>query len=604
MSRCNNSYAPTLVDPRTLSGGSVSLWGYEEPVVGLGDFSWVPYYPPAYDAPDTIGHPDGAGNAPGAPAFDYSTPLSPYIASGGTITPVQVEDPPTLDEQSPDYVAPDKPGAFTELQPGMDVIDVPSVEDAPSVAISALPAISDPSEINAITIDDFDGIRPNTDITIPTLDISYDPGAYSDTILDETVVEIRRMLGGDIGIPDSVWQQIYYRFFDREEESIYRSIEEANTEISANGWSGFGGTLNKAIRDAQQRGQNARSAANREVMIKRADLEMESIKFAITQGVAAEQIYASIFTAVEDARYKAADLEGRLAIQFLQYQVAVINAQITAFQADAEIYRTVLETKVAQLDAEIKKESLNLEVDKTRLMVIDTEIKGLALQIDRHNSQISGVAQKISGEQLKFGKYSGLLNGYSEYVKLHGFEFDRYKTEMDGESIKGGFYKNIVQAHSEEIKGWLGTVEAEGIRVDAEIKTLAHDINRMTGDVQRFAVESQSEVGRLNVRSSFFDSEVRAHGSDVSNFGVKADLYKTDSQAYMENARAIASNNVEAVRMLAQQMEAIQTMSLSAEETIARVNGQIEASRIGQFSASTSDHAGYNVSRTQDCTES
>ncbi|RLC97720.1 MAG: hypothetical protein DRI46_12495, partial [Chloroflexi bacterium] len=483
-------------------------------------------------------------------------------------------------------------------------VGIDDIKDFPVVQV--LPDIEDPSTIGPIVLDipDFEGVRPDTTIDVIQGDYSYTPSEYEEVLLSDLTDEIHRMLGGELVLPEAAWRQIYTRTIENSDNASAVMLDEAANEYAARGWSTPGGVLNKRIREAQQKAQDAKASTNREIFIKRADMEVDTVKFAVAQGIAVEQLYLSVWTTIEGNKIRAVELAVQTAISFLNVQVAVLNAQVAAYQADASVYKTLIEAEVAKLEQyriEIQLEQLELEADKIRIEAYNSDLKRVATLIEHHNSQVNTVRVRIETEKLAFDAYAIKMQGYLGRVQAYSAEWDGYAAGMRGEVAKTENYKARVQAYGAEVDAYRALIQGEGVRIDAEAKIAQMDIERMNGDIKRYLGQSEAEINRIEAQVNLYDTEIKGYGADVDYFDAQVNQYSADIQGSIANAKASQDTALANAQLYAGQMESIARLNLSASETVAKIEAQITASEFGQFSAHTSKGSSVSKSYSKNC---
>ncbi len=608
---CNSITYPPLEDPRGLTGGGYV--GQRPDPWDLDDFNWGwtvqsigPYVPsdPVDPATPVGDEPDFTGD------LTYVKPDPPYVFGGGWINPPSYGKKPTLDAVDPGFSGAKQPDEFDGTHPG--VVDDPTViviSDITSLTptpTSSLPTISDPADIGTIEFDadPFTGIRPDPLITVDPNNFSYVPEEYTETVLDDVATKILAMLSGGVVISEAAWLQMYNQHIERDEVSSVRAIEEATEGFASRGWSMPGGALNKTILDVQQKTLNARSEANRDLTIKRADMEMDTVKFAVAQGIAAEQIYKEIFIAVEDNKYKAEELEAKIALQFIEVKIALLNAQVALYQADASVYKTHIEAELARLSSfelKLKKESLDLEADTTRVQKYEAELKKLGLAIEAHNAQINTTKERIDYERLELEHFGTKIKTYVEEAKVYGIEWDGYKSAMQGEIAKVDYYKTQIQAYGAELDAYNSVIQGEKTRIESEAIIIQGYIDKMKGDVQRYSIEADAEIKRIGVVAEGFKQETEAYKASIAYYGERVRAYTADTQASITNNKASAEIGLANAQLIAGQLGAITKLHYSAQETIAKIEAQIEASSLGQFNAKTSMNYSSSQRFATDC---
>src|SRR5262249_26203964 len=144
------------------------------------------------------------------------------------------------------------------------------------------------------------------------------------------------LAGGSSGLPPAVEQAIFDRAVDREEHNVEKMVKEAYDEFATRGYTLPPGVLMARTDEIRQKAQLAVNSANRELMIKAAEWELENIKFAVEQGVACENILVNLFTNQAQRVFEGQKFE-------VQARIDVYRAFVDLFNARQNAYRTAAE---------------------------------------------------------------------------------------------------------------------------------------------------------------------------------------------------------------------------------------------------------------------
>ncbi|RLC11312.1 MAG: hypothetical protein DRI24_18965 [Deltaproteobacteria bacterium] len=573
----------------------------------LDQWSWIPVEVPQYKPPTLEDLPLGA-EPPAVPDIPFANPRQPYLAGDASITPPQFDAPPVLDATPPSIYEPPQPEDFTGERPG----DAPEVSDvvvpeAPIIVVPEPPIISDIilPELLDLDLPVFDGQMPDgSDIIAPHNTFNFTEEEYNSDVLDKTTSEILRMLDGGVGIPDTTWQLILQQGAEREEQSGSKLVEEATTEWASRGWSAPGGVLNMQIREAQQKVFMARNTLAREVTIKESEMELENLKYAIAQGIALDTMLIGLHNSAQDRGLKAAEIGVRISIDIMNAKISLYNAELAAYQASAMVYKTMIDAEMAKVEiykAEIEGVTLLLEADKTKIEAYNAYIRGLSMIVELHNSQVQTVLAEVEIEKARIDAYKSRVEAYSEEVRAWGLEWDGYKAAWDGQLSKAGIYKTTVDAYASEVAGYASVAKVEEIKIDAEKSTITLDIERMKSDTARYSSEVNYQSERADATAKTYTAQMAGYSAKAQYDGNKVKVYEARLQGDIANARATSSAAIENARIVASQLEAIQKINASMEETKSNIEAQIQASTIGQFSSRTSFSSSLQTGYSYNC---
>ena len=245
---------------------------------------------------------------------------------------------------------------------------------------------------------------------------------------------------------------------------------------------------------------------------------------------------------------------------------------------------------------------LTVEVDKARIEAYNSHIRGLTMIVELHNSQVQTVMAEVQIETARIDAYKTRVQAYAEEVRAWGLEWDGYKSAWDGQLAKADIYKTTVDSYASEVAGFASAARVEEIKIDAEARTITLDIERMKSDTARYSSEVQHQAAIVDAQAKTYSSQMDGYRAKSAYESNKVAVYEARLNGDVANARATSSAAIENARIVASQLEAIQRLNLSAYETQAKIDAQIEASRLGQFNSSTSLSSSFNTGYSYDCT--
>jgi len=572
------------------------------------EVSWTAVDVPGYNSPG-IGSLTIGGDPPSVPGIPFNMPNSPFVAGGGNISPLNTGTVPTFAGGDPGFGLPPQPGAFTEIAPsGTPGIDDVTVPDPPDIEpLPDLPTVADADlpDLLPLDIPVFAQEFPDaTGIVIPSNTFDFVEADYTSDVIDKTTTELMRMLDGELIIPDEVWTQIFEQGADREEVSGAKLITEATDDWAARGWAAPSGVLDKRIREARQSVQNSRNTLARDTTIKRAEHEIESIKYAIAQGVAFETMLIGLHNSIQDRALKAAELSVTIAIQLMNAQIAIYNAELQAYQTAANVFKSLLDAEIVKVEiykAEIQAASLVIDVDKAKIEAYKAQIEGLNLLVELHNNQIAGINAQVALDKLRVDAFKSQVDVYVAQVGAWSTEWDGYKAATQAETAKAQVFSARAQAYAAEVGGYEAGVRAAAVKVEADAKTIEIDIARMSADATRFAAAVSGQAARAKSIADTYNAQMAGYSASAAFGAAQARAFEAELNASVADAKAAATAGIEGARIAASQADAQSRAIVSAAETTAKIEAQLAASQLGQFSAIASHSASSTDSFSYSC---
>lgn len=147
---------------------------------------------------------------------------------------------------------------------------------------------------------------------------------------------------GATGIPTAIENAIWQRSRERELQDAYRQEAEAVAEFASRGFSLPAGVINSQIQRIRQDAANKASTHSRDVAIKQAEIQIETIKFAVEQGI---RLRLGIVTALIDF------MRAKLGLYSLirERAVSLVEAKRSLWQGAAAYYQALIAAAELQL---------------------------------------------------------------------------------------------------------------------------------------------------------------------------------------------------------------------------------------------------------------
>lgn len=140
------------------------------------------------------------------------------------------------------------------------------------------------------------------------------------------------ILNGGTGIPAPIENAIWQRARERELLEAKRMEQEALTQLTTKGFSIPTGALTARLLAVQQEAASKSASLSRDISIKQAEIEIENIRFAVTEGV---KVRISVLNAIGDY-LRAWMLPETLAIDKAK---AIATSKATLMNSAADYYR-------------------------------------------------------------------------------------------------------------------------------------------------------------------------------------------------------------------------------------------------------------------------
>lgn len=491
---------------------------YPTPVPALGSVNFV--------APEAIGSPIDAGQI-------RSNLASTKQSLSSLKAPVFTGKAPTLKiPEAPNSALPDAP----EDPAPLEVPDYPSTPNydepqIPTLRSVYLPTLSTP---NLAIIDALLAQARADKPTVPVLQEIPDLGTLFDryyskltnpqlqgfvgncSALTRICPTLNLIFDGGLGLPASVAAGLRDRAFLAVDQQSFQADAEARRDWLARGFTLPNSVLGIRLDRIGQDARDQKAKLNRELWLEEAKIHIESLRFAVEQGIAYEKVLRDAWVAVIQAVQGMATAEIEMTIKGMELALEL-------FKTKVEMWRTEFETIRDQLQAELSKvEVYKAELDAQRL-ISELNTQDVAL----YNALWQGVNSKIAVYKTEVDAANSLLQ--AELAKL----------EWTAKAVQ--IYSAKVSAYTAEWQGYGSAVSAEKTRVDAfevEAQAFSSLVNSYSTQVQALKTVGDFDVEELKLQLEAWQSGLEKYKADLTTEqaridallkkgGTEADIFKT-----------------------------------------------------------------------------
>lgn len=529
----------------------------------------VPEAPP--EAPNVDADINITFNVPTINARSFGDVTAPNEDDPTTV-PVRTVTTPTVPMFTPavsSFTIPQAPQANDLTAPAEQTFD-PSVTlpTAPSTTIPALdtlatitiPAFTFPTlPVFTDTAPEFDGsaLPPVFQWTEPT---------YYNEILDEALVVVRRMFAGGTGLPPAIEQAIFGRMNDREDQLVAKAVSEVYTEWSDRGFTAPNGMTNARVDQIRQDALLKKQGANRDLAIKIAEIEVENLKFAVTQALAAEQILINKHLNIAERAFQAAKYQIQALVEIYNAQVGLFNARQIAYQTAASVYKVRLEASLSELEvfkAQVQGELAKAQVNESVVKAYVAKVQALGAEVEVYKAKLQGAQTQVDVTKAKVEAYKATIEAYSSRVIAEKTRFEAYAAQVGGEVAKANIVDAQARAYAAQIQGISTGVMAQKTATDADIATNEAAIKAYIAKVERDKALMQYQLSGIQASATAF-------GADTQRYIAQTDTEKTKAQlqiavAELESKTAISLYTAVTASYNARMEQLIREASLTVE---------------------------------------
>jgi hypothetical protein len=527
---------------------------------------------------------------------------------------------PVFDVDKPTPISlPAQPSAFDIATPGpapaLSVLTLPPVPVLNLPVFPAFLTIKIP-DVPPINLPTFGGIDPGAAPAPPSLaGVGFSEVPYTRAVLDDVIPQVRRALAGGTGLSAMVEGAIFQRARERTDRVSRKARQEVAEEYSGRGFTEPPGSFAMRMAEKTQDGQDAANDTNRAITVQFHDAEIKNIQFAVTQGIALEQILIGQQSQVMDRSLQGAKLllDARVAIH--NAEVAAYNSSIDKFRANADVYKTRIEGEISKLEAykaQIDGQKAIADINKSAADAYDSQVRGVLGLVEIYKSQVQAVEVQAGIDKTRIESYAAVIQGYAEQVRAFDSRWGAYKTAVEAQEAGFRTYEIGVNAYAARIQGWGKGEEIKSGRYETGLKGSGLRLEAYGKRVTQAQAQLQVELGRINALGTKTDALARMYSADA-----QIETARTDSNtrafeanvAYQNNRTQVQLREAEikiqdAQRVLAAQLEAIKgaaaALAQLAASAMSAVNFSAGVSGSGSegtsFSYSESKGLGWNWS--------
>lgn len=502
----------------------------------------ITFSPPVMEA-GTFVRP-AAPTAPAAAAIDTTQPDAPSFAP---ITLAALPAAPT----EPDFGAMvySKPAAPTAAMPTEPAdTDVPLVEidlpDAPAFVMPDEPALYELSlpTIPDLVIPDFDGVRPTFDLEPPAHTFSWAYQSYNEATINTIKAQLSNMTINGLALPPDVEQAIFDRLRGREDELSLQQEQEAVDALAARGFRTPGGLLQRVIEriGAQQR-QKA-STANRDLSIEIARQNVESVKFAIAQGIALESTLLQAHISVQTLLLDAAKATQAAFIQVFEAQVALHNAQWEGFKAEASVFESRIRALSAQADvlkSRIEAEKVKGDVNEGLVRAYGEKVRAMSAMADMYRAQVEGAKAKgeINVQRLEQARLR--IQTFGTKVDAWAKGWDGYRAQVEAETAGLRYFETQGNIYANRVQAWKGQVEAQDTRARTEIASQGQQLELYRAQLAGVAARIQGDTASGELAARIYQAKVAGFAAEGQMSASEVNAINDSQRIKLDGSRLV-----------------------------------------------------------------
>lgn len=426
------------------------------------------------------------------PQPTMSWPAAPTITEPN-IPAAPVFDPlavPTKPAVSTDLTVPDAPQLVLPAVPDLAVIDIPTF--TPPV----LPTFSETAPV-------FTAVAPNTAI-------EWAEPVYASENFDEALAVISRMRLGGTGLPAAVEQGLFERGRAREDRAAAKAVAELTDQWAARGFVAPPGALSAQRAAVLELAALNITTLSRDVLIKATDIEVENLRFSVTNGLAAEQILVNLHNNATQRLFEVAKSAVENALALYNSQVNVLNALNQGYATKAQVFRIRVDAELASLESqklELEAARLRGDLNMQQVALYKERLAAVLSEIEVFKAQLAGVQARAEIVKTVYEGFRTEVQAFGEVIASRKVEADIHRSQVEGEvsrikigEARASIFTSLVGAEKTKVDAWQSASQVEIARTQAIGSNYGQTVKAFEAQVSRANAKVQAVLELIGRR--------------------------------------------------------------------------------------------------------
>lgn len=537
-------------------------------------------------------------------AFTLNIPAMPAAPESFNAADVALTPAPEFTAQEPTMAFVPRPQALNIAPPrDAPTVRAPTLPEAPDLDFPDLPTLETLNipAAPSIQLEPFTAQAPIFDIGNIDETWSFAPERYVSDLLDRVRGRVGTMLDGGTGLPAAIERALFERSRSRVDEEAGRAVQEVYDEFGARGFSQPAGQIARRVDVARQAAQNRAADINRDLTIQVHNVEIENLRFAVTQGVALETAFAGLQLEEQRLLLAAAQFQRDSAIAVLNARISVFNARLQAFQTDAQVYESRIRGELAKAEvyrAQIEGERARGEINEQRVRLYAEQVRTVQTLVEVYRTRVQAVQAEAETNRQIIDGYRAEVEAYGERWQAYRSEWDGYRAAVEAEGSRANVYGSLVQAYGTRVQAW---DREQNARFDRErLRIAQHDQRLRVWDTElrRVLAVIQGEQARVGAESQRANAVAQLYAADGSIAQAESAAHDRTFELGLRREEAEVNTQLRAAEVRIQEAIQLLTLLQRTRETEATVLSQISASVMSavNFSASVGSSRGQSNS--------
>jgi hypothetical protein len=412
----------------------------------------------------------------------------------------------------PNVVLPDAPDSAVVLDP-LTIPDAPSytLPEAPTFVTLNLP------EVPVFTLPSFTGVRPDiTSLDAPDNTFDFQEVAYSSTLLDQIRTRLAAMGQGGTGLPAAVEQALFDRARGREDQLVAVEVATALDEWARLGYEEPAGVLNARIERVRQGAQNKQVTLSRDVYIQAQTVEIENLRFFVTQGIALEQTLIQQHMAVQERALRFAQAVVTVAIDLFNAEIAKANLETQLYSTDAQVFRDRLQAEIARAElykAQIEGELAKGQINEQAIRRYEAQLRTIGVLTDIYKVSVDAVKARgeINVQRLEAKRTE--VQVFAEQVRGYSAAWDGFKAQVEGELGNVRMAELATNRFATLTGAWQTQNNVAVARLQSQLASENFKLQQGEADLRRYLAQIQAQTARVDSDAKALSAESQVYSA-------------------------------------------------------------------------------------------
>ena len=482
--------------------------------------------------------------------------------------------------EMPSIQMPDLPGMTALEQPQKPEIDT-------SIELPDLPQLQMPELEELIQLQipdfvfpeltDFDGKPPSLDsVAVPNVFMEWREPIYQSDLFDEIQKKVKTWMAGGTGLPAPIEDALFSRARTRANRETERAVQEAMNDWASRNFSMPPGMLAKQAASIREQGHLQAGELNRDILIEASKMEIDNIRFMVEKGIALEQITANIFANTVNHLFETAKFNAESKISVFNAQVALFNAQNSAFESLTLVYKTKLDGALAKLSAykaAVDAQVALGQINEQHVQVYKAKIEAVLSNVELYKASMRGASVRADVIKNQFDAYRSVVQAVGEQITAEKIKVDAYEAQTRAETARVGIFEAQTRAYASTVQAVQAKSSLKSEEIKLKMEAARTWISKYNADVDGYKANLQTRLSEAQLNTTAFGAQVDAWKSGA---GVEITHAEMQSRFIDGNTRT----NIAVAEMQIKEYEAKIQKSLQEAQLALE-----QAKALGQYSA-------------------